>query len=121
MRMEGGQRDAIKPLQSPPPRLLGYKEASVQVSGGAPPQAVLCSIPIPPFWSYHGDVGSGSHRCLTCTGEDGGTTNTRLSLQHASGGSSEGRPRAAAAGAVTDVLWSVKANTGRWGGVRVGQ
>lgn len=35
--------------------LLGYKEASVQASSGAPPQAFLCSCPIPPFWSYHGD------------------------------------------------------------------
>lgn len=32
----------------------------------------------------------------------------------------EGRLRAAVAGAVTDVLWSAKANMGRRGGVRVG-
>lgn len=36
-------------------------------------------------------------------------------------GVGEGRLRATVAGAVTDVLWSAKANTGRRGGVRVGQ
>lgn len=33
----------------------------------------------------------------------------------------ECRLRAAVAGAVTDILWSAKANTERRGGVRVGQ
>lgn len=60
--------------------LFGYKEASVQASSGAPPQAFLCSCPIPPFWSYHRDVESGLCRCFTCTGEDGGIRNTWLSL-----------------------------------------
>lgn len=46
---------------------------------GAPPQAFLFAIPIPPFWSYHGDVEGGSYGCLTCTGEDGGTRGSAVS------------------------------------------